>query len=201
MPRPKHKHEDLVRELIVAAAEAGEPHRGPEKLRQDMEDLVDTGKLRISKLEIPTAVTIGRIKRRFPESERAAYAFVRFPSTFDTNQLPWESAADVLMLWRALNIRPSIRLARRFYQVKQALGDVFDTRGRFLFARRMLEADEHPSLWSEIERDLISFGFTGDPRTYGAETELVRSLPDRRWIVDWDGAVVKKRERDNATDE
>jgi hypothetical protein len=199
MPRPRHKLEEEVRTLIAL---------NPTLTPDGIYDVLMEVKVRlgVTEEELPKPVTIGRIKRRFPDNERAPYTFVRFPETFDLNLLPWEAAADVLELWRTISYRPAVRLAQRYWHVTLALARDREQRPpmvRFALAAQLLDKEGEPGAW---ERILISLTDKGDPRQYAVAAAQIRTLADNgvikaRWAIDWDTAIAATRENQDAADE
>jgi hypothetical protein len=173
MPRPRHKHEDDVKALI-----ADHPSWGPEPLYEAL--VVAMEKRGIAEDQLPSPATIGRIKARFPQSERAPFMGVRFPSTFDNDLVPWAAAGDTLVLWRELGWRPAVRLARRFYDVTLAVGRDVPAKDRIGIAARLLKAEAEPELLPAIEKDLVDEKYTfGDLADSAFES----------WMFDWDGVL------------
>ena len=97
----------------------------------------------------PSERTISRIREKewsvLSESERSEYRACYWPESMERGDLPWEASAATLELILALEGeasegRPSIRLARRFWQVALAAPDArLDDRLR---AARLLAAWE-----------------------------------------------------------
>lgn len=115
MPAQRHPLEEAVRELV-----ANYPAWGPERIRERMERAAERTGIAIS--DLPHPATIGRIKARMGEAERTPYLLVRFPESFASGALPWESAPTVgeilaTMLSKATPERPTVRLALAVWQV------------------------------------------------------------------------------------
>ena len=135
MARPRHKFQDIVRVLI-----ANQPQLGQERYREILEEAAP--KVGWDVEGLPSPATIGRIKARFPEAERAPYRRVAIPEVFDTGVLPWEAAAEVLALWRWMGERPTVGLAQRFWHVTLALGTrEVPIDHRFMIAQLLLQGE------------------------------------------------------------
>lgn len=77
--------------------------------------------------DLPSERTISRIlkvHRSAAREERSGYGYVHWPSTFETNALPWEAAAVAMELALSLAAvgerEPTVRLARWAYRIRLA---------------------------------------------------------------------------------
>lgn len=125
--------------------------------------------------DIPSERTIRRIRKEHlerSEAERRPYRYVRWPDSFESGELPWAAAPAMLREFarRHLNReteegRPTVRWARRYWQLLQSVPD----------------ADEGALRWLRaIARHLASYDVLGGPPA--GEREAVEGwLALRAW--------------------